>query len=83
MQDVLRLVEACFTKAKVEKTRQNKAVILEREFGMDKVQQFLPLCNQTVMGKTYWLRCLKREHEFSPSTRAIIAANSSALLVFE
>ena len=48
LQDVLRLVEACFTKAEVEKTRQ-KAVILEREFGMTRSS------NQTVTGKTYWL----------------------------
>ncbi len=36
LQDVLRLVEACFR----EKTRQNKAVILEREFGMIRFSSF-------------------------------------------
>ena len=36
LQDVLRLVEACFR----EKTRQNKTVILEREFGMIRFSSF-------------------------------------------
>ena len=40
LQDVLRLVEACYTKTEVENTRQKKEVILERQFGMTRSRSF-------------------------------------------
>ena len=40
LQDVLRLVEACYTKAEVEKNQLKKEVILERQFGMTTSSSF-------------------------------------------
>ena len=40
LQDVLRLVEACYTKTEVKNTRQKKEVILERQFGMTRSISF-------------------------------------------
>ena len=40
LQDVLRLVEACYTKTEVENIRQKEEVILERQFGMTRSSSF-------------------------------------------
>ncbi len=64
LQDVLRLVEACFTKAEVEKTRQNKAVILEREFGMIRFSNFYHYAIKQSWGKLIGYDVLSKNTNF-------------------
>ena len=42
---ILRLVEACCTKAETEKTQQEEGSHFGEAISHDKVWQFLPLCN--------------------------------------
>ena len=72
LQDVLRLVEACFTKAEVEKTRQKKAVILEREFGMTRSSRFYHYAIKQSWGKLIGYDVLSENTNFHQASEQLL-----------
>ncbi|CAB4021361.1 Hypothetical predicted protein, partial [Paramuricea clavata] len=72
LQDVLRLVEACFTKAEMEKTRQKKAVILEREFGMTRFSSFYHYAIKQSWGKLIGYDVLSENTNFHQASEQLL-----------